>query len=117
MTNGCNCFRNHFLRIFLSKQRLSLQIGWLHKIPIDDFQISDTSAAENLRLKRSKGAASDNNNRRRGDCFLPFHSNFRKYFLPGVSAHQKYSCFASRRAPHSSGNNPKSKLKATAAIT
>ena len=65
MTRGGDRLRQALRSVAFSKHRLSLKIRWLDEVAIDYAQMTNTRAAQCLRLRRSQRTAADNKGARR----------------------------------------------------
>src|SRR5262245_3968632 len=80
-----NGFGQALSRVALCEHRLTLQVRELNKIPIDDAKSSHTRARQSLRLRRIKGATTDDYYARLQKPFLAIFADAVEKNLTAVS--------------------------------
>ena len=74
--------------IGLGVERLALQVGLVHIVPVRQCEASDARAHQDLGKHRAEGAAPNEKHARTAQFFLTFPSNGLEENLPGISFHR-----------------------------
>jgi hypothetical protein len=82
---GCDCLRNSLLGITLRKHRLTLKIGSLNKITIDNSKFTDSRASQTFGMGRPQRATTNDKCARLKKTALAFFANSTEQYLPAVA--------------------------------